>query len=368
MAKTPEEYLIDFIQKKNDWTKITLQDVAEDQKVPLHVARNAISVIRYNKHIRYHFIDSRSRFKAKEYLYCDDVQEKVNDAKNISQFYLTTVEEEYLRKKLADYINEENIDTYYVLGSICEKLKIKGLDREWIVIKINEFSSLLNATSLEIIKYLDILIEKELLFKSPIQSAYKLTFSDEDVSRVKNEISELILENPDKIEVEQSLRPMSADMEEFEQIPEAQEMKDFLNQTINYNEKISQLLVEQLKVYEKLRLKEQVLQKQQRTFTALNNFYMESQENLENYKEKYKDLQEQMALMEAFDRKREAAVEEAIMIFKSRIMSIVENYISLPVHEKNKQTNNYKFKAEIMDEVFSMTNSISKQLAKKLED
>ena len=364
---TPEEYLINEIKEEGDWSKITLQDVAKAQEVPLHVARNAISVIRYNPHIRYRFVDSRSRFKAKEYLYSKDEEAKINDAKTQSQFYLTQVEEQCLRQKLAYYIDND-IETYYILGSICEKLKIKGLDREWIVIKINEFSSLLSATSLEIIKYLDILIKQELLFKSPIQSAYKLTFSDEDVQKVKNEISQLVIENPDKIEVDQSLRPMSADMEEFEQIPEAQEMKNFLNQTINYNEKISQLLVEQLKVYEKLRLKEQVLQKQQRTFTALNNFYMESQENLENYKEKYKDLQEQMALMEAFDRKREAAVEEAIMIFKSRIMSIVENYISLPVHEKNKQTNNYKFKAEIMDEVFSMTNSISKQLAKKLED
>ena len=171
---------------------------------------------------------------------CEDIEEKINDAKNESQFYLTQVEEQCLRKKLAYYIDND-IKTYYILGSICEKLKIKGLDREWIVIKINEFSSLLSATSLEIIKYLDILIKQELLFKSPIQSAYKLTFSDEDVQKVKNEISQLVIENPDKIEVDQSLRPMSADMEEFEQIPEAQEMKNFLNQTINYNEKISHI-------------------------------------------------------------------------------------------------------------------------------
>ena len=72
--------------------------------------------------------------------------------------------------------------------------------------------------------------------------------------------------------------------------------------------------------------------------------------------------------MQAYDRKKEEAIEESIMVFKSRIMSIVENYISLPVHEKNKQSNNYKFKTNIMDEVFRMTNSISEQLAKKLED
>ena len=367
MSMTTEEYLINEIKKSNDWSKITLQDAAKAQEVPLHIARNAISVIRYNPHIRYRFVDSRSRFKAKEYMYCEDIEEKINDAKNESQFYLTQVEEQCLRNKLAYYIDND-IKTYYILGSICEKLKIKGLDREWIVIKINEFSSLLSATSLEIIKYLDILIKQELLFKSPIQSAYKLTFSDEDVQKVKNEISQLVIENPDKIEVDQSLRPISADMEEFEQIPEAQEMKNFLNQTINYNEKISQLLVEQLKVYEKLRLKEQVLQKQQRTFTALNNFYMESQQNLDAYKDRYHELQQHLTLMQAYDRKKEEAIEESIMVFKSRIMSIVENYISLPVHEKNKQSNNYKFKTNIMDEVFRMTNSISEQLAKKLED
>ena len=95
---------------------------------------------------------------------------------------------------------------------------------------------------------------------------------------------------------------------------------------------------------------------------------MESQQNLDDYKERYHELQQHVALMQAYDRKKEAAIEESIMVFKSRIMSIVENYISLPVHEKNKQANNYKFKANIMDEVFRMTNSISEQLAKKLED
>ena len=70
MSMTTEEYLINEIKKSNDWSKITLQDAAKAQEVPLHIARNAISVIRYNPHIRYRFVDRRSRFKAQEHMYC----------------------------------------------------------------------------------------------------------------------------------------------------------------------------------------------------------------------------------------------------------------------------------------------------------
>ena len=103
MSMTTEEYLINEIKEEGDWSKITLQDVAKAQEVPLHVARNAISVIRYNPHIRYRFVDSRSRFKAKEYMYCEDIEEKITRVEHFSSIiYLKHITVAVTRKSTSE--------------------------------------------------------------------------------------------------------------------------------------------------------------------------------------------------------------------------------------------------------------------------
>ena len=180
----------------------------------------------------------------------------------------------------------------YILGTICEKLKMKGFNKEWFVIKTAEFRQLLQATELEVVSYIGMLQKYKILVKSPISNAYKLTFTEEDTENVENEVQQIAIENPTQIEVSQNIKAVGYDEGDFKYIPEAAEMKKFINDTIIYNEKISQLLVEQIKVYEKLRVKDKTLDAQQKTFFAMNDAYNALKAENDSLKDEVKSLKE----------------------------------------------------------------------------
>ena len=56
----PAEYDKMLEKLKNDpgnWIKITLQDVVAEQKVSNHMARNLLTIIRYDNNVRYRLMD-----------------------------------------------------------------------------------------------------------------------------------------------------------------------------------------------------------------------------------------------------------------------------------------------------------------------
>ena len=373
----PAEYDKMLEKLKNDpgnWIKITLQDVVAEQKVSNHMARNLLTIIRYDNNVRYRLMDGVSRFRPKEYCWAENEKEKFNDAFNISQFYLTSVEEEAMRNKLKKMFDDdvdnskfsENLRLYYILGTICEKLKMKGFNKEWFVIKTAEFRQLLQATELEVVSYIGMLQKYKILVKSPISNAYKLTFTEEDTENVENEVQQIAIENPTQIEVSQNIKAVGYDEGDFQYIPEAAEMKKFINDTIIYNEKISQLLVEQIKVYEKLRVKDKTLDAQQKTFFAMNDAYNALKAENDILKDEVKSLKEAAHIEGKYQKIQIETIEEAMLNMKSSIMSLVEEYVSQPTFKKNNTAVNNKFKTDIMEAVFKAGTIISSELNKKL--
>lgn len=372
----PAEYVNLLEKLKNapgEWFKITLQDVVAEQNVSNHMARNLLTIIRYDNNVRYRLMNGVSRFRPKEYCWAENENEKFNDAFHIDQFYLTNIEEEALRKKLKKMFDDdidnvrfsENLRLYYILGTICEKLKMKGFGDQWFAIKTAEFRVLLQASELEVISYINMLQKYKLLIKSPISNVYKLTFTEEDTENVENEVQQIAIENPTKIEVSQNILAVGYNDEDFKYIPEAAQMKKFINDTIIYNEKISKLLVEQLNVYEKLRVKDKTLDAQQKTFFAMNDAYNALKNENEQLKAEINSLKETAYIEDKYQNNQVEAIEEAMLNMKSNIMSLVEEYVSQPTFKKNSTAVNNKFKTDVMEAVFKASAVISSELSKK---
>ena len=94
--------------------------------------------------VRYEIVvEVKARFKPKKYIFTTKPENKVSDAKNKKQFDIPEAAEIYLREKLSDYIEEANIQKYYELGIVYERLLADSEKEPWIVPNLTAINKLI---------------------------------------------------------------------------------------------------------------------------------------------------------------------------------------------------------------------------------
>jgi len=339
------------------WITLSMNIVQERFDLPQYLSRSVISILSLDPELRYQLVEATARFKPKKFRF-DLPEEKLKDLGKIRQFQMSELEEKTLLKRLNKYYNIDQIQVIYILMHICEKLIIKKVHKEWNTINIPEFSRSIGISDIETYHYIDILYSEGILKKSPINNMYKLTITEEDSKIVDKDIEAIILENGGDLEGEMDLSLLSDNANSFTELQELNKFQANLNNMVKHNNKISELIMSQLKLCDTLATKDKMLRQQKNAFIRLNDSYNEQTHRLEKLQEENDKLKQNNKTINKFNDERTRHIEETTNILASELLTIVEEYLKLPVHKKNEIATSAKFKYDINKTIMENTKNI----------
>ena len=306
------------------WKVLTIQEICSRWEKPTYTGTQIVSIIRTDPDIRYEFTESRSRFKAKKFCVAFNPENKLLDLDKKQQFELLPSEEKALVKKLSEYKTIEKLREFYILGIICEKCKIKSLNKEWIALNTGEFCRGFNINELEAYNYIEDLVRHKLLVKYPTSNTYKLTLTEEEYLSAQNEINSVLVQEAEKSETNKEFNSSS-----FIQLSELNDMRKYLNDILKKNEEINQLLVYQLKLYDMLKVKDNLITKQKMALSILEESNMALTNTVDELKAKNKELQAHTKIVNKFENGRTIHIENTLNSFKSDMITEIEEYFRL---------------------------------------
>ena len=136
--------MVQELENRRGWLTLRMQDLQKDYDIPFYIGRSVLYCLRIFPCIRYEILtEVKARFKPKKYLFTSKPENKVNDAKTKKQFEISENAENYLREKLADYLEEANIQKYYELGIVYEKLLADSEKEAWVVPNLTAINKLI---------------------------------------------------------------------------------------------------------------------------------------------------------------------------------------------------------------------------------
>lgn len=363
MAKASEKYvsqILEYLKNEHNgqWTSFTMDDMIRIFNVQAYYARIVINAIRLHPNVRYRYIPSKSRFKRKEYMYISDPKEKLADAlSNEQQFELTPDEETYLKNVLGTEYIKRCLNDYYLIGTLCEKLKVKSLTDAWCEIVSGDYARLLDSSILAIKNCVDQMENNRLLVKNPFTDSYRLTLSEEVFVETQNMVAKHVVENPTKVTVTTPSIDFK-ETSEYKQIPEVSEFVDGIQQMLNLNERIKKILLNNSRLCEQLKIKDEALVKQSYTFFAMQDAYEQMKKQYEEVEPRIKQYQEDYRILSEYEKARTAKIEEVLGSLKAAMLTDIEEYSKLPVSEKNKVSNTSKFKTRLVDAIYDAAKEI----------
>ena len=127
---------------------------------------------------------------------------------------------------------------------------------------------------------------------------------------------------------------------------------------LSLNERMKKILLDNTRLCEKLKIKDDALVKQSYTFFALQDAYEQIKKQYENVEPVIKKYQEDYRIISEYEKARTEKIEEVLTALKSEIMSDVEEYAKLPVAEKNKVATTSRFKTRLLDAVYNASKDI----------
>lgn len=363
MAKIVDDYVsvvLGYLQndKSGQWATLTMDDMIKQFNIQSYYARMVINTIRLHPNVRYRYIPSKSRFKPKEYMYVSDTKIKIDDAlSDVQQFELTADEETYLKNALGTEFIRQCPGDYFLIGSLCEKLKVKSLSEAWCEIVTGEYSRLFNCSTLEIQNCVDQMENSRLIVKNPFTDSYRLTLSEKTFIETQNTIAKNVVENPTGVTVTKPSIDFKA-AGDYKQIPEVNDFVENIQQMLSLNERIKKMLLDNARLCEQLKIKDEALVKQSYTFFAMQDAYEQIKKQYEEVQPTIKKYQEEYRILTEYEKARTAKIEEVLSSLKSEMVTDIEEYAKLPVSEKNKVATTSRFKSRLLDAVYDASKEI----------
>lgn len=352
--------MVQELENRREWLTLRMQDLQKDYDIPFYIGRSVLYCLRIFPCIRYEILtEVKARFKPKKYLFTSKPENKVNDAKTKKQFEISENAENYLREKLADYLEEANIQKYYELGIVYEKLLADSEKEAWVVPNLTAINKLIMNKSSYVQQLIRLLESRELLVKSNISNMYRVITCEEDKLAAEDDNFTEIIENPGRVQLDSEAYSPELWKRPLTRLLEVNRLKEITDKFISYNSEIEKLLQEYVKVCNQLSIRDAVIEKQDLVFTALKNDYDNKLIALEKAEEEKASAEKNYKIEKISNKEFRDKVIEVNNDMMAQMVSTIENFSKLPPKEKLLMSTVNKLKNDLISIIFAGNKELS---------
>ena len=353
-------FMLKELEGRQDWLTLRMQDLQQNYNIPFYIGRSILYCLRIFPCIRYEIVvEIKARFKPKKYIFTTKPENKVSDAKNKKQFDIPETAEIYLREKLADYIEEANIQKYYELGIVYERLLADSEKEPWIVPNLTAINKLILNKSAYVQQLIRLLESRGLLVKSNISNMYKVITCEEDLLEAQDTNFTDIIENPDKVQIDTEAYSHELWSRPLTRLTEVNQLKEITNKFISYNNEIEKLLQEYVKVCNQLALRDIVVEQQDKVFSALKDDYDKKLIALELAEKEKEKAEKNYKIEKIYNTQLREKVAEVNNDMMAQMVSTIENFAKLPPKEKLIMSTTNKLKNDLISIIFAGGKELS---------
>lgn len=353
-------FMLKELEGRQDWLTLRMQDLQQDYNIPFYIGRSILYCLRIFPCVRYEIVvEVKARFKPKKYIFTTKPENKVSDAKNKKQFDIPEAAEIYLREKLSDYIEEANIQKYYELGIVYERLLADSEKEPWIVPNLTAINKLILNKSAYVQQLIRLLESRGLLVKSNISNMYKVITCEEDLLEAQDTNFTDIIENPDKVQIDAEAYSPELWSRPLTRLTEVNQLKEITDKFISYNSEIEKLLQEYVKVCNQLALRDIVVEQQDKVFSALKDDYDKKIIALELAEKEKEKAEKNYKIEKIYNTQLREKVTEVNNDMMAQMVSTIENFAKLPPKEKLIMSTTNKLKNDLISIIFAGGKELS---------
>ena len=353
-------FMLKELEGRQDWLTLRMQDLQQDYNIPFYIGRSILYCLRIFPCVRYEIVvEVKARFKPKKYIFTTKPENKVSDAKNKKQFDIPEAAEIYLREKLSDYIEEANIQKYYELGIVYERLLADSEKEPWIVPNLTAINKLILNKSAYVQQLIRLLESRGLLVKSNISNMYKVITCEEDLLEAQDTNFTDIIENPDKVQIDAEAYSPELWSRPLTRLTEVNQLKEITDKFISYNSEIEKLLQEYVKVCNQLALRDIVVEQQDKVFSALKDDYDKKIIALELAEKEKEKAEKDYKIEKIYNTQLREKVTEVNNDMMAQMVSTIENFAKLPPKEKLIMSTTNKLKNDLISIIFAGGKELS---------
>lgn len=353
-------FMLKELESRQDWMMLRMQDLQKDYNIPFYIGRSILYCLRIFPYVRYEIlVDVKGRFKPKKYVFTTRPENKVSDAKIKKQFDIPDNAENYLREKLADYIEESNIQKYYELGIVYERLYADAEKEPWIVPNLTAINKLILNKSTYVQQLIRLLETKGLLVRSNISNMYRVITCEEDRIEAEDNNFNEIIENPDKVQIDVEAYSPELWNKPLTRLTEVNKLKEITDKFMSYNSEIEKLLQEYVKTCNQLAVRDTVIERQDMVFTALKDDYDNKLIALEAAELAKVNAEKKYKVEKIYNEQFKEKVSEVNNDMMAQMVSTIENFAKLPPKEKLLMSATNKLKNDLINIIFSGSKELS---------
>ena len=352
--------MVQELENKREWLTLRMQDLQKDYDIPFYIGRSVLYCLRIFPCIRYEILtEVKARFKPKKYLFTSKPENKVNDAKTKKQFEISENAENYLREKLADYLEEANIQKYYELGIVYEKLLADSEKEAWVVPNLTAISKLVLNKSPYVQQLIRLLETKGLLVKSNISNMYRVITCEEDRIAAEDDNFTEVIKNPSKVQLDAEAYSPELWNKPLTRLTEVNTLKQITEKFMSYNSEIEKLLQEYVKTCNQLAIRDDVIERQDIVFTALKDDYDNKINALEEAELAKANAEKKYKVEKIYNEQFRDKVAEVNNDMMAQMVSTIENFAKLPPKEKLLMSATNKLKNDLINIIFTGSKELS---------
>lgn len=353
-------FMLKELEARKNWKILRMQDLQQDYNIPYYIGRSVLYCLRIYPYVRYEIlVNIKGRFKPKKYIFTNELKNKVSDAKEKKQFDITDKAESYLRKQLTDYINEGNIQKYYEIGIIYEKLLSDSEKEPWVVPNLSAISKLIMNKSTYVQQLIRILEAKGLLVKSNISNMYRVITCEEDRTAAEDDNFTEVIKNPSKVQLDAEAYSPELWNKPLTRLIEVNTLKQITEKFMSYNSEIEKLLQEYVKTCNQLAIRDDVIERQDIVFTALKDDYDNKINALEEAELAKANVEKKYKVEKIYNEQFRDKVAEVNNDIMAQMVSTIENFAKLPPKEKLLMSATNKLKNDLINIIFSGSKELS---------
>ena len=353
-------FMLKELEGKQDWIILRMQDLQKDYNIPFYIGRSILYCLRIFPCVRYEImVDIKARFKPKKYIFTTKPENKVSDAKIKKQFDIPDKAENYLRERLADYIEESNIQKYYELGIVYERLYADAEKEPWIVPNLTAINKLILNKSAYVQQLIRLLESRGLLVRSNISNMYRVITCEEDKLEAEDTNFTEIIENPGKVQIDLEAYSPKLWNKPLTRLTEVNKLKEITDKFMSYNSEIEKLLQEYVKTCNQLAVRDTVLERQDMVFSALKDDYDNKLIALELAEKEKEKAEKNYKIEKIYNTQLREKITEVNNDMMAQMVSTIENFAKLPPKEKLLISATNKLKNDLINIIFSGSKELS---------
>ena len=344
-------------QKEGAWERYSYRQMASVFQIPYNDVKLFVSQLRANPNIDYEYVPTEARYRPIQYRYLDFS----DNAITLEKFQQLTHKEfdyalEHIRTKISQYDPESEYHIIMMALIIVEEMKREGFCQDWQTAKIGAICRYTGMSDREVEEILDLLCEAHLLKSLGASRNYMLALSDDAWQKIEDfaysEQFDAVLKTS-RESLEQQDKEKS-----FQVLSELNEFEDNIDEFIAFNSRMGMQLLRQKKLLATLQEKEVVYSDTLIRIDAVSRNYTETQEENARLKEENKKIRNANKLSDKFYKERQAQIEARLDAMSASLVSVLEDYFSKPVRDKNQPAIMNRTKAEAIRIIFAAVDDI----------